>query len=201
MRVLKAVLHPILQHPLVFDVQERLCNNYDAVEREFHDYLIAARDVLDIGCSTGACAASVFDFNRHRYVGIDIDASYVAHAARRYPAGRFLRMDARRLQFAEESFDRVLFMGAMHHMSDDLVRECLREVRRVLRPDGRVLVGEPVFVRDWPLSTLLLRLDRGGFIRSTEGYSGLFDGFEIERERYFSFSLHRFVSYVLRKGD
>jgi ubiquinone/menaquinone biosynthesis C-methylase UbiE len=108
-------------------------------------------------------------------------------------------MDAAALSFQAESFDRVLFVGVLHHMPDGLVRQSLAEVERVLRREGRVLIAEPVIVPEWPLSHLFLRMDRGRHIRTLRGYEALFDRFVIERHRMFQFSLHRFASYVLTK--
>jgi ubiquinone/menaquinone biosynthesis C-methylase UbiE len=194
------LLHRLLDIPLIFDWQQRLCNNYRGIRDEFADYLgRAGLDVLDVGCSTGACAGTILSMKDNRYTGIDIDPRYVRRAARRYPDGTFLVMDARDLAFATASFDLILFVGALHHMDDAIIRGCMKELRRVLRPDGVVLCAEPVFTPGRRLSTFFLRRDRGRHIREPEGYARLFDGLEVARRRFFDFSIHRFVSFVLRR--
>jgi ubiquinone/menaquinone biosynthesis C-methylase UbiE len=192
------VLHGLLSIPILFELQQRIFNDYSKVRMEFEEFLgQSGVSILDIGCSTGACAASIVSMESNSYVGLDIEADYVALAARRAPAGRFVAMDARVMAFPDATFDLAMFIGVMHHMDDTLVKDCLRDVARVLKPAGRVLVAEPVFTPGSWLSTTLLNMDRGRYIRNEAGYRGLFEGFSVDRQRYFRFSLHRFCSFVL----
>lgn len=62
-----------------------------------------------------------------------------AQATRNSP--RFLRMDAQRLEFADNSFD-VVFGGAILHHVD--LETSMAEIKRVLRPGGKILFAEPL---------------------------------------------------------
>jgi ubiquinone/menaquinone biosynthesis C-methylase UbiE len=188
-----------LANPFVFGLQQRLCNDYGAVATEFQDWLaVSGKSILEVGCSVGTSSGRIVDMRRNAFHGIDIVARYVRLAARRYPQGQFHVMDARAMTFDDRSFDIVIFSGVLHHMADDVVISSFKEVRRVLRPDGVVLLAEPVYTPARRISTLLLNLDRGRHIRSAEGYARLFSGFETVRQRYFQLSLHRFCSFVLK---
>jgi ubiquinone/menaquinone biosynthesis C-methylase UbiE len=199
-RILVKLIDLVLSIPLAFEWQQRLCHNYKAIREEFKDYLgVSGKDILDIGCSTGTCAGAIVPMDRNRYVGVDIEDGYIRIASNRSTLGRFLVMDAKRLQFEDDRFDIVLFMAILHHMDDESIRECLKEVKRVLKNDGIVLVAEPVFTEGSFLSNLLLSLDRGRYLRSKDGYRKLFDGFKVIKEGYFRFSLHRSCAFVLRK--
>ena len=190
----------VLANPVFFDWQQRLCNNYDSIPREFADYLdVSGKDILEIGCSTGTCAKTAVKMDRNRYIGIDIIPKYIELAAKRSPQGTFITMDGRELKFSAQSFDVVLFVGALHHMDPETVRACFKEIKRVLRDDGVVLCAVPLFTPGKWLSNLLLRHDRGRYIRDEAGYRDLFEGFTIAREGYFRFSAHRFGSFVLKK--
>jgi ubiquinone/menaquinone biosynthesis C-methylase UbiE len=188
-----------LSRPWIFQWQQRLCNNYAAVKEHFARQLdVSNKDILEIGCSTGNCASALVHMERNRYVGIDIVPGYIELARRRHPAGTFTEMNARSLAFPDSSFDLILFIAALHHMEDQLVRDCLAQVRRVIRSDGMVLCAEPLFTKGRALSTLLLTFDRGKHIRTEERYRALFDGFVMADANYFDFSIHRFCSFVLR---
>ena len=192
-------LHKILENPIVFELQQRLCNDYSTVTEEFSEILgECGKRIIDIGCSTGACASSIIDMKKNEYVGVDIEPQYIESAARRSPDGEFHAMDARKMSFANASFDLAMFVGVMHHMDDSLVIDCLTEVSRVLKPDGLVIVAEPVFTDGHWLSTRLLNMDRGRNIRDEPGYRSLFEGYSVERQQFFPFSAHRFCSFILK---
>jgi SAM-dependent methyltransferase len=77
--------------------------------------------------------------------GLDL-SNVVAHQARRntLAAGhphRLVRADIRELPFAEGSFDAVYTMGTIEHI--DEYAQAIAEVRRVLRPGGRAIIGVP----------------------------------------------------------
>jgi len=107
-------------------------------------------------------------------------------------------MDGRKLEFPDQSFDVVSFIGVVHHMEDDEIKACLQEVKRVLKPLGYLLWGEPVLTPNELISNIFLSIDRGKYIRESSQYLDLLDGFEVIRKRYFRFSLHRFFSVVAK---
>ncbi|MGZ3680078.1 MAG: class I SAM-dependent methyltransferase [Ktedonobacterales bacterium] len=102
--------------------------------------------VLDVGCGTGtqALVAKERVGTTGRVCGIDPSVSLLA-GARRKAARAGLAIDFQvggieRIAFADQSFDVVLSTFMFHHVPDDLKRQGLSEVARVLKPDGRLLV-------------------------------------------------------------
>lgn len=65
----------------------------------------------------------------------------------------FILTDANNLSFKEASFDFVFGFGILHHLHFDTA---LREVNRVLKPDGRILFYEPLGIN--PISKLIRML-------------------------------------------
>lgn len=61
--------------------------------------------------------------------------------------------DAQRLPFADASFANVVMVDVLHHIESSLT--FLREVQRVLRPNGRLIFCEPAIT---PLSGVFYRL-------------------------------------------
>lgn len=102
--------------------------------------------VLEIGFGPGAAIERLAErAARGAVVGIDPSQVMLAQASRRNAgairAGRveLLHGTAGRLPFDDASFDRALVVNSLHVWPDSLGG--LREVRRVLRPGGRLGVG------------------------------------------------------------
>lgn len=101
----------------------------------------SATRVLEIGCGTGNLALLVKQMRPQvEVVGLDPDSKALARAARKARrAGLTLELDrgfADKLPYPDGSFDRVLSSLMFHHLDGDLRLASLREVLRVLRPDG-----------------------------------------------------------------
>ena len=75
--------------------------------------------------------------------GIDISEPTVRQARAAFPDGglRAAVADVRRLPFRDGSFDAVYSMGTIEHFEG--TETALREIRRVLRPGGRAVIGVP----------------------------------------------------------
>jgi ubiquinone/menaquinone biosynthesis C-methylase UbiE len=103
--------------------------------------------VLDVGCGTGTLAIVA----RERVgappghvTGIDPSVQMIARARRKAERAS-LPIDFQvgvieHLAFPDQSFDVVLSTFMMHHLPDDLKRQGLAEIARVLKPGGRLLV-------------------------------------------------------------
>jgi ubiquinone/menaquinone biosynthesis C-methylase UbiE len=101
--------------------------------------------VLDVGCGTGtlAIAAKRQIGAAGKAQGIDASPEMLARAAKKARrAGMdvaFMQAPAQALPFPDASFDVVLTSVMLHHLPRPGRAQCAREMRRVLRPGGRVL--------------------------------------------------------------
>lgn len=98
--------------------------------------------VLDVGCGTGALLERLAESHPAALLsGVDPVPEMLAVARERMPAEVELREGwAERLPFAEEQFDVVVSCNMFHYIQRPV--DALREMRRVLRPGGRLVVTD-----------------------------------------------------------
>lgn len=100
---------------------------------------LAGRRVLDIGCGDGALTDRLAAGGAI-VTGIDADPEMVAEAAKAAPTATVMVAKAEHLPFAGGSFD-VVVANTVFCLTDAR-RAALSEAVRVLRPGGRLLIGE-----------------------------------------------------------
>lgn len=101
--------------------------------------------VLDIAAGTGTSSQAFADRGAD-VVACDFSLGMLQVGRRRLPRMPFVAGDAMRLPFADASFDAVTISFGLRNIHDPL--QGLREMRRVTRPGGRLVVCEfstPVF--------------------------------------------------------
>lgn len=110
-------------------------------------YLKPTDAVLEFGCGTGTTALRLAPFAR-TMVATDISGEMIAIANEKRSAepalaGRlgFVRAALEQLDYPEETFDVVLGFNALHLMHD--VKDCLRRVRRLVKPGGLFISKTP----------------------------------------------------------
>ena len=136
--------------------------------------LPAGAAVLDVGCGEGYYLGSIARERGVEAYGIDLSAAAIDLAARRYPGATWTVANAdRSIPCASGAFDLVLSIDARLNES---------EMRRVLKPAGRLLVAVP-----GPDDLVELRtatLGEGRLRERLEGTAGrLARDFELEERR------------------
>lgn len=101
--------------------------------------------ILDIGCGTGAMLDELTPFGT--VTGADFSPEALNFCKERADHHSLARADVRRLPFADNSFDIVTAMDIIEHIDDD--KAATAEIRRVLKPGGRLFATVPAFQSLW----------------------------------------------------
>ena len=161
-------MYRLLDHPAVY----RLSQNVLAPggERIYTDHLNrllkrlpGAAHLLDVGSGPESWLSRV-GLNP---IGLDVTHAYMAAYRRR--GGVAVRASADQLPIAHACMDGVWTMFLLHHLPDDCARNVIKEMIRVCKDDGRVVVIDAVLPVSWwkrPIAHTIRRLDRGRHMRT-----------------------------------
>ena len=137
--------------------------------------------ILDAGCGTGANLKMLKAYGSAE--GVDISPQAVEFCRER--GLNSVKLGAiEHLPYDDDSFDLVTALDVIEHLDDDLAG--LREIRRVLRSDGRLLVFVPAFMflwgvqddvsnhrRRYTLPSLLKAVEAAGFSVEWSSYANI----------------------------
>ncbi len=104
--------------------------------------VVKEKDVLDVACGEGYGSSFMADVARS-VIGVDISDEAVQHASSAYKKLNltFSQGSATNLDFADASFDVVVSFETIEHLAEQA--QMLAEIRRVLRPDGLLIISSP----------------------------------------------------------
>lgn len=103
-------------------------------------HIISGDKVLDIGCGNGRFFPIV-EAHGGTYTGIDYSEGLIREARRLHPRGVFIAGDATALPFPDAHFDVAYSFAVIHHMpGNEFRKQFVREARRVLRPNGLLVL-------------------------------------------------------------
>ena len=136
------------QAALTFTGERFTPENRGAIWYEhWHRYCLALplarnRRVLDAACGEGY-GSGLLARVATSVIGVDVGAAAIEHARGRYaiPNIEFLRASVTALPLADAAVDLIVSFETIEHLAEQ--REMLAEFRRVLAPDGVLLISSP----------------------------------------------------------
>lgn len=114
------------------------------VEKACHALGKQRPKILDVGCGTGANLQMLAQFGACE--GVDVSTAALDFCRAR-GLDQVKQGAAESLPFADASFDLVTGLDVVEHLDDDIAG--LREMCRVLSPNGRAVVFVPAFMFLW----------------------------------------------------
>ena len=158
--------------------------------------------VLDLGCAQGILSYYLRQ-KGGRWWSVDHDFENL-EASREVLKTNLLQIEPGPLPFRDASFDQVISLDYLEHLDDD--DSCLREIHRILKMGGELLVATPrtgkIYIL-YKLGNLLgMRLEFYGHKRQGYTLKDLREkleksGFQFTRNRSFTRFISEFVELVL----
>lgn len=170
-------LHRLLDRAGVYGALQDLLLRKGSRERYVREFIrpFPGCRILDIGCGPADILAHLPP-SIGEYVGFDMNPAYIEAARRRWGGrGTFhcSRVEAATLP-APDACDIVLANGIVHHLDDAETRRLFDIAHRALKPGGRLLTYDNVYLerQHWFARWLIAR-DRGKAVRTREAYEAL----------------------------
>jgi len=164
----------ILNYPKLYNFFTRLIAA-QAARRFFvsnHIPLKKGIKILDIGCGT----ADILEFlPNSKYYGFDINKKYIEKAKLRWQERAFFwtqEVNPSVLDlFPSNFFDIVLAIGVLHHLDDEECQMLLKIAHDLLKKGGKLVTFDGCYIPNQSnIIKFFLKLDRGKFVRSIDGY-------------------------------
>jgi SAM-dependent methyltransferase len=100
--------------------------------------------LLDVGCNVGELLVDILEQHPGvEVVGVEVNEGAIEQAVARHPHLDVRHAGAEALPFPDESFDCVTCIEVLEHLPAPLRPRALREMHRVLRPGGRLVLRVP----------------------------------------------------------
>lgn len=166
----------LFENPRVYNLITKIFSFNNNRLKEYLPELIKVKSsdsILDVGCGTGRYA--VFSC---KYFGIDSNEDYINYA-KKHHQGTFLKMDGTDLEFPDNTFDFVVNISTLHHVSDEVTRKIVAEMKRVCKKNGYIYIIDAVYPKNL-LGNILFKLDRGRYRRKFEELKVLLSEYNFE---------------------
>lgn len=110
---------------------------------EFASSYVKGKNVLDLSCGTGYGSKILCDAGAKKVIGVDISGEAIDFSRTKYKKDRleFKIGDILKIEFPDSYFEVVVSFETIEHVSNQ--KKALLEIRRVLKPDGLLIISSP----------------------------------------------------------
>lgn len=126
-----AWLYDFILHSAIHKVRRKIAEIIDQNKPE---------SIIDICCGTGNQLKHLHKKGYSNITGVDISASMLKQAEKSPIKGKCKNQDAAALNFEKNTFDAGIIGFALHEKPIDIAKEIIAEAKRVLKPDGLLLI-------------------------------------------------------------
>ena len=103
--------------------------------------------LLDYGCGSGHLLEQLAKENNAAYYGLDFSSDSVDEAKERTKSNTNVKavvlVDRLPSPFENDTFDTITFIETIEHLQDDMLDETMKELYRILKPGGKLLITTP----------------------------------------------------------
>ena len=172
------MIEQILKYPLLYRIyQKSVRANYS--EYDFIKYIFSKLEVKNLRVLDLCCGDSyILNFIKNYigdYLGVDSSDKYINFSEKKWQNYKFLKLDLNQKEsikkFRNFNPNFIFINGAIHHLDDKTVEntnEFINEFKESI-----FLSVDPIYDNNKIINTIMLKLDRGKYIRNKRQYETL----------------------------
>lgn len=164
----------------------KIYENYNKVLNKVYEKSTIAGDgisVLDIGVGTGNLAKKFLE-NNYRVVGIDQSREMLRVAKHKYPNLKVRLGEFLKIPFNDKVFDIIVSTYAFHHLNSEEKSLAIKEMIRVLKDNGKIVIGDLMFKNRIEEEGILKELTEAQVDEIKDEYYSYIDELESEFMKY-----------------
>lgn len=127
----------------------KIYRKYEEVLDKVYKAAIAKIDkssrILDIGVGTGNLSKKFLESGYTNIIGLDQSREMLNVAKNKLPELKLRLGEFLKIPFDNNSFDMVVSTYAFHHLNDEEKVEAVKEILRVLKENGKIVIGDLMF--------------------------------------------------------
>lgn len=126
-------------------VDNKNLTSIDVVRYEFAGSYVKGKNVLDIACGNGYGTIMLLKSGASEVYGVDLEKNIIAALREKYSSIKnlfFNEGSAYEIPFPNDFFDTVVSIETLEHLQNPKI--FLKEVNRVLKPNGLVILSTPL---------------------------------------------------------
>jgi len=177
------MINSILKHPTLYRLYQKTVRSKNS-EYDFFKYIFSNLKnkkirMLDIACGDSYVLNFVSEYLED-YLGIDHSDKYLTFSKSKWSNFNFLNLDLndqKNIKYLNDYKPNFIFMnGVIHHLEDETMSPINSFIRE--NKESAFLSVDPVKHENKLINKLMIKYDRGKFIRSKTQYSYLMQNFE-----------------------
>jgi ubiquinone/menaquinone biosynthesis C-methylase UbiE len=131
----------LLNEPITQTVDEHF------LLENFH---LDGKTILELGCGSATMTKKIASTGQNRTIyATEVDTiQHEKNCTLNLDNVTFLYAGAQEIPLQDESIDMVLMFKSFHHIPKELMTKALKEIKRVLKPNGLAYISEPLFQGD-----------------------------------------------------
>lgn len=165
----------------------KIYKNYNLILQNVYDIVkkLNKKDakILEIGVGTGNLASKFLNDN-YDIIGIDQSREMLAVAKEKYPKLKVRLGEFLKIPYENKVFDIIVSTYAFHHLKEEEKRIAIREMMRVLKDDGKIIIGDLMFESKKAEEEILKTLSKEQIFEIQDEYYSYIDFIKSETQKY-----------------